>query len=424
MNKKIIIVFVTLFSLISLMFIVNFFDHKSKINVEEYLSQNFNDQIGIQKAIDQAEEQHIPVVYFPKGKYVVNSPILVGSKITLKFDEGAVIYRNFSGGGSNNATIRNKNQRANGNTDITIEGGTIRAVNKQATGKHLAFWGVRNLTVDNVKFRETYGDWTTIFRKTKDVRLNKIDIDTKTGQLYTDGIHFVGGSNINITNSKVISGDDAIAFTIENKHDDAIKNVNVSNCRLITKRASVIKMMTTINSKGTISNIKFENISGIGGMLGAGQAIFLDDRSNSRRIQDISLNSVKIDAANGAGYGAQINGVSNISIKDSEVSNSEGTGLVLQNSKNVKLKSTKIIKPRSANSNGISIENTKNISMHDVTIDSPKLYGIYINNKLGNVKNVKVSRLVVKGINKANIAVYEEDGLEEHNKVLKFSHDQ
>ncbi|MCJ7987236.1 right-handed parallel beta-helix repeat-containing protein [Priestia sp. OVL9] len=182
-------------------------------------------------------------------------------------------------------------------------------------------------------------------------------------------------------------------------------------------------MMTTINSKGTISNIKFENISGIGGMLGAGQAIFLDDRSNSRRIQDISLNSVKIDAANGAGYGAQINGVLNISIKDSEVSNSEGTGLVLQNSKNVKLKSIKIIKPRSANSNGMSIDNTKNISMHDVTIDSPKLYGIYINNKLGNVKNVKVSKLIVKGINKANIAVYEENSLEEHNKVSKFSHD-
>lgn len=417
-NKNIISIFLLLLFL-SVIYLV-FIKKANEVIITDFLNSDFNDQLGIQEAIDYAEKNKIGIVYFPKGKYIVNSPILIGSNLTIKLDEEAIIYRNFSGNGSSNATFRNKNMHSNGNSNITIQGGTIKAVNKEANGKHIAFWGVNSLKIEDLKIRNTYGDWSTIFRDTNNVRISNIDIDTKTDQIYTDGIHFVGGSNISISKCKVISGDDAIAFTIENKEDTDIKNVNVTDCDLTSRRASIIKMMTTSASYGTIKDISIKNINGTGGTVGSGQAVFLEDRSNSQRIQDITLDNVKINASKGSGYGGQINSLSNLKISNSVVSNSDGTGLVIQNSHKIAISSVNIFNPRSDQANGISIDNTKDVTLSDVVIMNPQKSGVLINNNLNNVENIEIKNLQVNGNKKANITIQNESNVEVHQDISNF----
>ena len=418
-NKKIKIILLMLL-ILAVIYLV-FIKKSNEVNVTDFLNSDFNDQIGIQEAIDYAEGHKIEIVYFPKGKYIVNSPILIGSNLTIKLDEEAIIYRNFSGNGSENATFRNKNMHSNGNANITIQGGTIRAVNKEANGKHLAFWGVNRLKIENLKIRNTYGDWSTIFRDTNNVDITNIDIDTKTDQIYTDGIHFVGGANISISKCKVISGDDAIAFTIENKEDTNIKNVNVTDCELTSRRASVIKMMTTATSTGTIEDISIQNIKGTGGTVGSGQAVFLEDRSNSKRIRNIKLDTVKINASKGSGYGGQISSLFNLRISNSVVSNSDGTGLVIQNSNKIAISSVNISNPRSEQANGISIDNTTDVKLSDIVIMNPQKSGVLINNNLNKVENIEIKNLQVNGNKKANITIQNKSNVEIHQDISNFN---
>jgi Glycosyl hydrolases family 28. len=77
---------------------------------------------------------------------------------------------------------------------------------------------VNGLQIIGTKVRGCYADWTTIFRKCTNVILYGLDIDVLGTDLYTDGIHFVGGSNITISDCIVTSVDDALAFTIETQY--------------------------------------------------------------------------------------------------------------------------------------------------------------------------------------------------------------
>lgn len=379
MKKKLLIILLLLLVLICFVLISIYSLKEKEINVKDFLSNDFNDQVGIQKAIDYAEKKQILIVRFPEGKYVVNSPIRVGNNITLKLNENAVIYRNFSGKGSDNATIRNKKQKSNGNHDITIDGGIIKASNEKATGKHLAFWGVENLKINNLKIRETYSDWATIFRGINNVEITKLDIDTISDGLYTDGLHFVGGSNISIDNCKVISGDDSIAFTIENKHDGKISNVKVSNSDLTSKRASILKFLVTDDTKHSIDGVTVTNIQGIGGTIYSGQAIVLKDRSNKKRISNIVLKDINIDASRGAGYGLLASSIKDLRVDNLSIHKSEGTSMYLFNSENIDILNSKISSPRNINSNGITMEGIKRAKIIKTLIDSPGKFGIVLN---------------------------------------------
>lgn len=387
--------------LLLFVFLYCFSDNKKEnISVTEFGAigtDSKDDTKTIQKAIDQGEHN---IIYFPKGNYIINSPLKIGSHIVLKLNKQAAIIRNFKGLGSNNATLTNKNYT--GNSDITIIGGELKARNSSFKGKSLSFWNVDGLNIYGTKFIGTFGDWTTTFRNCSDVNIYKVNIDTLSDQLYSDGLHFVGGKNIVISKCKIFSGDDSLSFTIESNLDKKIQDVKVTDCYLKSRRASVVKIYTKNRTKGKIENIDFSNIKAIGGTKDSGQAVILNDESGTNRIQNIRFTNVNINSSNGAGYGTYINAIKNLKIKDYKIYNSDGTGIVIKNSKNVKIEYTKIANPRNPKANGISILKSNSILLNKVEITDYKNMGILLQNtSLATITNSKI-----EGIRDADVSIY------------------
>lgn len=263
-------------------------------------------------AINAALASSYKYIFVPDGSYLVNSSILIPSNTVLVMSYNAEIVRNFSGGGSSVATIRNKNlSTTNRNKNIGLVGGIIRAADNTKTGKHIVFWGVDDLKLFKIRIRETYGDWATNFRDCYDVSGSEIDIDTMGAEIFTDGIHITGGKRYAFSNLLIKSGDDCISLTSETAEDTDIDTVTVSNAILTTKRSSIIKMTTKTGTTPTIKNVSLLNVRGIGGVISAGEAIVIKDEDNAGRISDITLD-VKADCTNGAGVGCRIQGVNDL----------------------------------------------------------------------------------------------------------------
>jgi len=435
-----------------------------------------DDQPILQQVADYCEANNLPM-YIPNGDYILNSPLKLGDNVTVVMSDNANLIRNFNTGGTSGATIQNKTQSGAGNKNIKIIGGTIKAKDNTKTGKHFGFWLVNGLQIIGTKVRGCYADWTTIFRKCTNVILYGLDIDVLGTDLYTDGIHFVGGSNITISDCIVTSVDDALAFTIETQYDDSIYNVTVSNCVLTSKKASVIKIMlsqpawkpstaysvgnqviangniykcTVAGTSGTtapshtsgtatdgtvtwqfvstttrtdyppdgttISNINISNIVAKGGTMNAGQAIWLDDRTGAKRIKDITLSVINADCSQGSGYGMQVTSVDGLYVNDLKLYQTEGTSILIDDSKDVFLKRPKIKSPRTASANGITIRNTDYFEIERPVIDIDAVgntaNGINIGASDSPAQYGKIEKPIIRGAGGTGIRLVNANGIE------------
>lgn len=435
-----------------------------------------NDQIAIQQVIDFCEANK-KAVYIPDGDYLLNSPIRLGSNATLIMGENTNLIRNFTAGGTSGATIQNKTTTGAGNTNITIMNGVFKVNDSSKVGKHFGFWNVDGLQILGTKIRGCYSDWMTIFRKCTNTILHGLDFDAVGETLYTDGIHFCGGSKISISDCIVTSVDDALAFTMENSNDTSISDVTVTNCVLTTKRASVIKIMlgqpawkastayavgnqVIANSKiykctvagtsstaapshttgtatdgtvtwtyvstttrtdfpvdgTTISKINITNIVGKGGTLGEGQAIWLDDRTGMKRIKDITLGNVSIDCSQGAGYGMQITQVEGLYTDTVKLYQTDGTSVLIDDSKDIFLNRMKIKSPRATFANGIVIRNTDYFEITKPVIDfdvaSNTSSGINIGAASLPTRYGKITGHLVRGAGGTGVRLINADGVD------------
>jgi hypothetical protein len=410
-------------------------------NLRVATANGFDYQPSIQKAIDVASISN-KRAYVPEGTYILNNPLKLGDNATLVLHENAKLVRNFNTQGTSGSTIQNKDT-VNGNKNIKVVGGSITCFDNTKTGKHIGFWGVDGLQIIGTRIRGAHADWMTIFRKCTRVVLDGLDMDALSNQfdsvdLFTDGIHFCGGSDIVVANCIVNSVDDAIAFTVENSFDDTIKNVTVSNCILNSRKASAIKIMlaqpvwtasttyavgnsvivvngpsggnvyvcTVAGTTGTVApthtsgtatdgtvtwqfisttprtdlpstdkiiqNITINNIRGKIGysdVNNAGIAIWIDDRSGLKRIQDITFSNIQLDCTQAAGSGAIINYVNGIDIDNVKMYKPQGTGFVIQFCKDVYMKRPKVFNPRVSTGNGITLQQVDFFTVNEPIVD-------------------------------------------------------
>lgn len=138
------------------------------------------------------------------------------------------------------------------------------------------------------------------------VTIDNIYIDMEEGN-NRDGIHIDGNCNtIRISNSYIISGDDAIAFNAVEEHYGEIYDVFVSNCVLL---GYCIRFFSKGEST-KISHIKFSNCkiygtkwSGIRFLDGWG---INDDTGNIGVYEDISFDNCNIDVNGDEYYGVYV----------------------------------------------------------------------------------------------------------------------
>jgi BppU N-terminal domain/Glycosyl hydrolases family 28 len=349
------------------------------LNVLEYenlktlipLTNSYNWQPVIQAALDSGKK----AIFIPDGDFLVNSSILIPDDVTLVMSYNTKIIRNFSGTGSSLATIRNRNlSNTNRNRNIGLFGGCIKAADSSKTGKHIAFWGVDVVKMSMITTRETFGDWTTIFRDCTDVFGDLIDIDTSGNGIYTDGLHITGGKNYTFNNLIIKSGDDCISLTVETAEDTEIDGVTITNAHLTTRRASVVKMTTKTGTTPKIKNVRIINAIGIGGTVGSGEGIIIKDEDRAGRITDIELD-IKTDCANGAGVGFRLDGVDIIKGKIS-IENPEGKGADISHTNNWDLE-IDVKGQRAAGVSAITLAAVDSFELK-ANIENAKLHGIAV----------------------------------------------
>jgi polygalacturonase len=252
----------------------------ASFNVKDYGAKGDGraiDSVAIDKAIAAASAAVGGVVEIPPGTYLSRS-IHLRSNVTINLQQGARIvasgsgidapepnpnsrYQDFGHSHFRNALLWGENVE---NVHFTGKG-VIDGANKLETGenipagkgdKMLSLKFCKNVTITDVTFREA-GHFAIITNGCDGMKLDRITVDTPDDR---DGINFINSSNVELSNSTIVSSDDAVAF----KSDYATGRTSPSENNVV--RDSTIR--STENNAiqfgsetcGSFRNIQFRNL--------------------------------------------------------------------------------------------------------------------------------------------------------------------
>jgi polygalacturonase len=213
---------------------------------------------AIQKAIDSCYSTGGGHVIFPKGIYL-SGEIHLKSNVVLYLHGSAVLMgsRNLQDyPGKSFIIVRNcENIGLLGPGTINGNGDAYRDVNWQPLPRpqplilmeHCSFIKLQDVKIINSP--------SHVFRllDCREVNVSGIFIHNPERSPNTDGIDIVDSRNVYISNSTIITGDDAICLK---SHEAKVENVTVTNCT-ITSDDGGIKLGT--GSKDTIEHCVFSN---------------------------------------------------------------------------------------------------------------------------------------------------------------------
>lgn len=139
-------------------------DENTIIDVTEYGADGkdeLSDKTAIQSCLDLADGTGA-TVFVPEGVYYINSYFRIGSNLTLKLDENAVIKRTPDAWNKCMMISKYHAEGYGAFHDLTIEGGTWDGnvpEDKHEDGWNLFYlWHGQNLTIKNATFKHACGD--------------------------------------------------------------------------------------------------------------------------------------------------------------------------------------------------------------------------------------------------------------------------
>lgn len=265
-------------------------------------------------------------LYIHDGEYLISGAV-IPSNTTVYVDETARIY----GTDNQNAyplynvshtyiqEYRNGFKAlfySEGSENILITGGgTIGIKNGDSDifeGREwerptvITFISCSNTVISNIDIKES-GSWTVILLECDNIIIDSINLDA-ANHINRDGIDPVDSSNIFITNSAILSGDDVICPKSGTYR--GVDNLHVRNCALSSCGANGIKFGSS--SYQQLKNCSFEDIVMIhihlaGISLGSADGAEVDDI----KFYNIKMSSVRVPISilNGGGVrGRRIDG--------------------------------------------------------------------------------------------------------------------
>lgn len=206
-----------------------------------------NDATAIQNALD-ALKLTGGIIYFSKGTYKINSPVLFYSNQTLYFENGARILQGASIDNLLRTYCESSWSGYNGVHDCLIYGGTFDGGAYTVNNTLVATAHAKNIVFENCIFKNAYGNWHNLeINSSYNVKVIGCDFEgsRKTGangeMLQIDGAgssSYYPWDSINIDNtvSKFIDivgcffHDSTVVPGIGNHSGMAHKYVNVHNC--------------------------------------------------------------------------------------------------------------------------------------------------------------------------------------------------
>jgi hypothetical protein len=322
---------------------------------------------------------------------------VLGNNVHLVLDPNARIIRRFFGNWPQ-PTITNKDW-TNGNSSISVSGGTIASLDSANEGRHLEFVKVDQLKVEGTKILGVYDDWNTLFQNCTNTEISNLFIDSGD-DMFEDGLHFSGGGPHNIHDCSITCGDDAIALVNELSADTAMHDVTVSNCYLFSKEANAFKALVGNDLDGPISvyepisNVKVRNVTAKAN----GGGIHIADLDAGKRVHDIEVNGFALDASENGGSGFLIEGAQYVTLSNVDVIEPNWACMV-DSSDDVTLNNCRVINPRASNQSclffGADGGNLSNIHVRGGLMRGAKLYGIWVGQASREVVGWDISDVVI-----------------------------
>lgn len=251
----------------------------------------------------------------------------------------------------------------------TASGATTLTVGYTGT-PFIGMVGVDNFTLEGVSLLDVWGADIGFATRTMLAVTNSVFHDVRcgyetktggTGRYYggEDFLHFLApSSNILISNCHGVSGDDFIAFNVEDFHhpnwDSTISNVKVLNCHGIANWAQVLRLYINKNAvAGKIRDIQVVNLTGTAVAKGTNYGavgIAIEDLTSRTEngIQGVSLANVALDC--------------------SATTSTLGSGMVISRADEVSVRNLKVISPHTRH---VYAAKCNRVAIHDVMLNTP-----------------------------------------------------
>lgn len=290
-----------------------------------------DDASAIQFALEAAGVNGGGVVAVPAGTYRTTKPLRLHDNTTLQMAVSATLLRDFPIQDTWGATVGNYDQWYDGNQNIGVTGGTIRAIGPSAVGKHLGFRKVRNLYLDDIRFTGVHADWNVALMDVTNAVAHGLVMRSGRG-ITEDGIHVAGGRFITISGCDITCGDDAVSIAHEFPGMPDIEDVTVENCRIHSIRANAIRILST-----TDREVRRVALRGITGSVDASHGLLVEDSSGRGLVHDVSVQGLALDLSKSAATGVRINGARNVRLSDVSLGKTLGRPFHIANSLGVTL---------------------------------------------------------------------------------------
>lgn len=317
------------------------------------------------------------------GVHTTSTQLVVPSDTRLDLS-GCTLIRGHSAGGNGGATIVNSDQEK-GNHNITIIGG-ILLVAPHHVGKHFGFVNVSELRISDNTIKGAAGDFMAVLKNCNNVSITRLQWSgsSRHGE---DGLHLYGGSNYNISDCHIRSGDDALALTVEAPDNTVLENVNVTNCSLSSTMASAIKIHAKSKARdAAVRSIHITNVSIVQPALNTGHDAIrmLDESSDDNKVHSITLSSISIDNSGGPGTGVRASGIDQLRLDNISIRNIQGQSVWVsgksRDHKDLILENILMTDQKSGSGPGITVSEAERFTISTCVIDNPAAHGILVRN--------------------------------------------
>jgi hypothetical protein len=260
-----------------------------------------------------------------------NVHILIDNDVVLLTDGGVASGVNgYNQAGSTQKALFVNSDTVNGNTNISISGGSLKSSAAAATGSALvAMQNVIGFRLLNINLLDTWGACRGQISYCKDALISNVRVGYDAIHAapfsFEDGFRIGSGCNgVNVVNFTGDSGDDFLAITNEpaetqntlvstsgvayNVAGASIFDVNITNIRGSTQAGNLLRIYNEATmTVGVIQKIRVKSIGGTPVNTGAGNnCVSIEDFNSRHAIKDVKVNGVDIDCSNNTG-GAGIN---------------------------------------------------------------------------------------------------------------------
>ena len=331
------------------------------------------------------------------GSYNVTSPVIFGSNLDLTADNGAELVRGWSqidGEGKRMAVMRNLSWEGltNGityerDTNIVIRGLKIRnpynpgsTTNALYRGGNFAAYYVADLQLIDCTFENAEYDWNCTLWGNRLRVINPTVIGSR--DVFEDGIHFLGGTNIAVIGGQIECGDDAIAFTSFNNvllAQAQVTGVKTHSWRGHSFRVSPETGWTTVTETNYIGDITVDGLVGSAGLLKNGAIQIREYPVTStplRMLKNISVRRARINMGDMTGradtqiasWPVSIGGATNVLIDDVRCWPSYKDSLYIEYSQDVLVQNSRFESPYDTNDVAVDVVGSDRVRLINNTI--------------------------------------------------------